>query len=172
MTALGQSDTDEGRVLAVFSGRQTGRPQEDRGAVAVEFALLLPLLMMFLFGIIQYGYGLFQLQAITSAVGEATQKATTGISDCDLFSSTVKSLAKGNGLDPADVTHVDVQWLTADGAASSVPDPLGLVRVTATFTPFKIGIPLLPFPDTITRSQTGSMQNVVALNLPGCNVAL
>jgi Flp pilus assembly protein TadG len=157
-------------VLAVSSPRRP-RPQ-DSGSVAVEFALLLPLLMMFLFGIIQYGYGLFQLQAITSAVSEATQQATTGISDCDLFSDTVETLAEGNGLNPEDVTHVKVQWLTATGADAPAPDPLGLVTVTATFTPFKIGIPFVPFPDTITRSQTGSMQNILALDLPGCDVAL
>src|SRR4051794_40211413 len=144
MTAPGQSTTGGGLVLAVLS-RRGPSPGPDQGAVAVEFALLLPLLMMFLFGIIQYGYGLFQLQAITSAVSEATQKATTGISDCGLFSGTVKDLAQGNGLDPADVTHVDVQWLTATGAAASAPDPLGQVKVTATFKPFKIGIPFVPF---------------------------
>ena len=162
---------EEGRVLAVSSRRRPNQAQ-DRGSVAVEFALLLPLLMMFLFGIIQYGYGLFQLQAITSAVSEATQKATTGITSCALFQDTVESLARGNGLNADDVTHVTVQWLTETGAATSAPDPLGLVKVTVTFAPFKIGIPFVPFPDTITRSQTGTMQNIISLNLPGCDVAL
>lgn len=158
--------------MLAMSPRPRSNRVPDDGSVAVEFALLLPLLMMFLFGIIQYGYGLFQLQAITAAVSEATQRATTGISDCDAFSTTLATLAEGNGLNPADVTHVNVQWLTATGADTAAPDPLGLVKVTATFTPFKIGIPFVPFPDTITRSQTGSMQNVIALDLPGCDVAL
>ena len=158
--------------MRALSSRRASPRAPDSGAVAVEFALVLPLLMLFLFGIIQYGYGLFQLQAITAAVGEATQKATTGVTSCDLFTETLRSLAADNGLDPGSVTHVDVQWLTASGAASSVPDPLGLVKVTATFTPFTIGVPFVPFPDTITRSQTGAVQNVVSLNLPGCNVAL
>jgi Flp pilus assembly protein TadG len=138
----------------------------------VEFALVLPLLMMFLFGIIQYGYGLFQLQAITAVVGEATQNATTGITDCGGFSSKLRDLAAGNGLDRESVTQVDVQWLTADGAAVAEPDPRGLVKVTATFVPFNIGVPFVPFPETITRSQTGAVQNIVSLDLPGCDVTL
>ena len=158
-------------MLAV-SSRQSSRRAPDSGAVAVEFALVLPLLMMFLFGIIQYGYGLFQLQAITATVGEATQQATTGITDCAGFSSTLQNLAAGNGLDRESLTQIDVQWLTGDGNPASAPDPLGLVRVTATFVPFKIGIPFVPFPDTITRSQTGAMQNIVSLDLPGCDVTL
>ena len=158
-------------MLAMSSRHRSSRSADD-GSVAVEFALLLPLLMMFLFGIIQYGYGLFQLQAITSAVSEATQRATTGISDCGDFSTTLRTLAEGNGLNPADVTQVNVQWMNAAGDDTAAPDPLGLVKVTATFTPFKIGIPFVPFPDTITRSQTGSMQNVISLDLPGCDVAL
>jgi Flp pilus assembly protein TadG len=155
-------------VLAVSSQRRPCRSQ-DSGAVAVEFALLLPLLMMFLLGIIQYGYGLFQLQAITAVVGEATQKASTGVTSCDLFSSTFTELTEGNGLNPADVTNVQVEWLTADGAPASAPDPLGLVKVTASFTPFSIGVPFVPFPDTITRSQTAALQNVVTLDLGNCN---
>jgi Flp pilus assembly protein TadG len=147
------------------------RQQADRGAVAVEFALLLPLLMLFLFGIIQYGYGLFQLQALTASVSEATQKATTGITDCGTFGTTTKALFQGNGIDPGNLTNLQVQWLTETGAPAGAPDPLGLVRVTATITPFKIGVPFVPFPSTITRSQTGTMQNVVDLDLSGCNGA-
>lgn len=148
------------------------RQQADRGAVAVEFALLLPLLMLFLFGIIQYGFGLFQLQALSASVSEATQKATTGITDCDTFRNTATQLFEGNGLTAGDVTNLQVEWLTEDGDPAGAPDPLGLVRVTATITPFKIGVPFVPFPSTITRSQTGTMQNVVDLDLTGCTGAL
>jgi hypothetical protein len=157
-------------VLTVASRRRPGqRPRPDSGAVAVEFALLLPLLMMFLFGIIQYGYGLFQLQAVTAAVGEATQKATTGISACPVFTDTVKNLVEGNGLNEGDIKAVNVEWLSAAGTHSDFPDPLGLVKVTVTYAPFKIGIPFVPFPDTITRSQTGTVQNIINLDLRGCS---
>jgi hypothetical protein len=156
-------------VLAESSRRRRDNPRET-GAVAVEFALLLPLLMMFLFGIVQYGFGLYQLQAFTATVADATQKASTGITSCGTFSSELKSLAAGNGLDGDDVTHVDVEWLTESGGPSAVPDLVGQVRVTATFTPFRIGIPFVPFPETISRTQSGTVQNIITLNLPGCDV--
>jgi Flp pilus assembly protein TadG len=158
-------------VPAIPSQHRPNGPR-DSGAAAVEFALVLPLLMMFLMGIIQYGYGLFQLQALSSTVSDITQKATTGVSDCGLFSSTLQTLAGDNGLNADDLQNVNVQWLTESGGASSVPSLLGRVRVTVTYEPFKIGLPFVPFPDTITRSQTGTMQNIATLNLPGCNVAL
>jgi hypothetical protein len=116
--------------------------------------------MLFLFGIIQYGYGLFQLQAFNSSLGDATQVAADGITDCGLFPGVLKGLADGNGLDGADVSGIQVHWLTADGSPSSGPVSLGRVQVTATFTPFKIGLPFVPFPDTITRSQTANVQDV------------
>jgi hypothetical protein len=168
MTALGQSDTDEGRVLAVFSGRQTGRPQEDRGAVAVEFALLLPLLMMFLFGIIQYGYGLFQLQAFNSALTETAESAGRQVDSCDLVTSTLQDLASGNGLDPGSISGVQVRWLDDLGTATASPVRLGRVQVSATFEPFKIGIPFVPFPDSITRTRTVTVQDVTVPTMGIC----
>ena len=57
--------------------RSTG-PSSDRGAAAVEFALVLPVLMLFLFGIIQYGYGLLQLQAFNSALSDASRTSLRG----------------------------------------------------------------------------------------------
>ena len=58
------------------------------------------------------------------------------------------------------MTHVGVQWLTATGAAASAPDPLGQVKVTATFTPFKIGIPFLPFFSLLTSDRAQAVQDV------------
>jgi hypothetical protein len=138
------------------------RAQRDAAAAAVEFALLLPVLMMFLFGIIQYGYGLFQLQQFTSTLNDASRLAATGITDCGLFKGSLQDLAGKNGLNANDVSAVNVQWLNAAGspAPGGVPTRLGLAKVTATFTPFKIGIPFLPFPDTISRSQTVMIQDI------------
>jgi Flp pilus assembly protein TadG len=148
------------RICRLTSEPGGRRLRGERGAAAVEFALLLPLLMLFLFGIIQYGYGLFQLQAFNSSLGDATQVAADGVTDCGLFPNVLKDLADGNGLNPTDVTDVHVNWQKPDGTSSTTPVQLGRVEVTATFTPFKIGLPFVPFPDTITRSQTANVQDV------------
>lgn len=45
----------------------------ERGASAVEFALLLPLLMMILFGIIEFGMALYRQSIITNASREGAR---------------------------------------------------------------------------------------------------
>jgi Flp pilus assembly protein TadG len=150
------------------------RPSQppDTGAVAVEFALLLPLLMMFLFGIIQYGYGFYQIQSLASVVGDATQQAATGIDSCESFSTELAALLQGSGLDPAGMQQLDVTWLTETGAASAIPSRLGKVRVSVAYKPFTIGVPFVPFPELLTRTQTASVQDVTAGDLSGCALDL
>jgi Flp pilus assembly pilin Flp len=155
-----------GRPTPEPGGERPGGDREN-GAAAVEFALVLPLLMLFLFGIIQYGYGLFQLQAFNSSLGDATQVAADGITNCSLFPNVLKDLADGNGLEGSAVSNIQVQWLASDGTASAIPEAGGQVQVTAVFTPFKIGLPFVPFPDTITRTQTASVQDIPVAD-PAC----
>ena len=150
----------------------SGASRSERGASAVEFALVLPLLLMFLFGIIQYGYGLFQLQALSSTVDEATRAAATGISDCGLFTGTLKGLADGNGLDADKLKAVQVQWTAKNRTPTDRPDPLGQVKVSVSLTPLRIGFPLIPFPGTLSSTKTAAMQSVDNLDLAGCNVRL
>jgi Flp pilus assembly protein TadG len=100
-------------ALAVTPGQAARR---EAGAVAVEFALLLPLLMLFLFGFIQYGYGLFQLQTFNSTVSDSARSLATGITGCSAFDSTLNTLVSGNGLDPAAISDVQVAWVNADGS--------------------------------------------------------
>jgi hypothetical protein len=138
----------------------------DTGAVAVEFALLLPLLMMFLFGIIQYGYGLFQLQTFNSTVSDSARSLATGITSCPSFNSTLDSLVSGNGLDPADVSDVRVQWVNSDG--STLPQRLGYAKLTVSYKPFKIGIPFVPFPNEFTETRTVAIQDIGNSSLTGC----
>ena len=138
----------------------------DSGAVAVEFALLLPLLMLFLFGIIQYGYGLFQLQTFNSTVSDSAQSLATGITSCSGFDDTLNKLVTGNGLDPAAISNVKVQWLNQDG--STLPNRLGYAELTASYAPFKIGIPFIPFPDQFTRTRIVAVQDIGNSTLAGC----
>ena len=142
--------------------------EHDTGAVAVEFALLLPLLMLFLFGIIQYGYGLFQLQTFSSAIADSAQDLQTGVSSCGAFATALGQIAGDDGLDASSITNVSVQWRDDQGNPISYPQRFGYATVTASYTPFKIGVPFIPFPDQLTRSQTVLVTDIVNATPTGC----
>lgn len=145
--------------------------QGETGAVAVEFALILPILMLFLFGVIQYGYGLFQLQSFSAAVDEAGRDASTGVPDCTAFSTLITRAISENGLSTGDLTDARLEWLGRGGQVTSLPEPFGQVRITATYRTFDIGMPGVPFPASITRSSTTGVQSVLNSGLTGCTGA-
>ena len=51
------------------------RPRREDGAAAVEFALVVPLLLVLLFGIISYGYMLSFRQALSQSAAEGARAA-------------------------------------------------------------------------------------------------
>jgi Flp pilus assembly protein TadG len=58
--------------------RRAGSGLRDRGAVAVEFALLLPLLLLIVFGIIDFGRALNAQITLTQAAREGARFASVG----------------------------------------------------------------------------------------------
>ena len=54
--------------------------REQGGATAVEFALILPVLILFVFGIIGFGLAFMQMQTIRGALREGGRAAATGAS--------------------------------------------------------------------------------------------
>ncbi len=149
-----------------WSHPPAGERTSDSGAVAVEFALLLPILMLFLFGIIQYGYGLFQLQTFNSTVSDSARSLSTGITNCTAFNGTLDSIAGGNGLDPTALSDIHVEWVNSDG--SPLPQRLGYAKLTVSYAPFKIGVPFIPFPDEFTRTRLVAIQDIGNSSLTGC----
>jgi Flp pilus assembly protein TadG len=65
-------------LLAPRSNR--GR-RSDTGAAAVEFALVALILFALIFGIISFGFALFNQQGAVQAAREAARKASVGVSD-------------------------------------------------------------------------------------------
>jgi Flp pilus assembly protein TadG len=55
--------------------RQAGAGERERGASLVEFALVVPLLTLFLFGIVQFGIAYDMKQSINSAAREGARTA-------------------------------------------------------------------------------------------------
>ena len=86
------------------------KTRDEDGAVAVEFAILLPLLVVILFGIISVGIALFRVVNYTSAAREGARysavhcrpEATACTSD--LIVARVTQTANGNPISPGSPT--------------------------------------------------------------------
>jgi len=76
--------------------------RRERGAAAVEFALVVPLLLMLVFGIISYGMMLSFRQGLTQAASEGARAAAVTIVDAD--KPTAAASAVGEALSPYGVT--------------------------------------------------------------------
>lgn len=150
------------------------RAKRDQGAAAVEFALVTPPLLLLLFGIVQYGYGFFQLQAAQAAVREAARTASVGIDACTGAAGTltswdevVDSATTGNGLSPVDVTRATLTFDNPDVTAPAAPVRGDTVTAEITYTP-GLRFPLVPFPDSITRRATTTVEDVGGLAVASC----
>ena len=64
--------------------QMTKRFHRDGGAAAVEFALVLPILIIFVFGIIGFGVAFMQMQTIRGALREGGRFAATGASTTEV----------------------------------------------------------------------------------------
>jgi len=99
----------------------------ERGASAVEFALLLPLLMLIVFGIIEFGIGLYRQAVLTNASREGARSGIVQcITNCPSMSAAVTTYLTSAGINPAQVTQS-----YACGAGVTIP---GGVPVCVTLT--------------------------------------
>jgi Flp pilus assembly protein TadG len=71
-------------MAAIVTGRRNPRPRWDEGAAAVEAALVLPLLFLFIFAIIEFGRSLWQWNTMLLAVEQAGRWAMINNSDTNL----------------------------------------------------------------------------------------
>lgn len=58
--------------------------RQEGGAAAIEFALIMPLLVLFVFGIIGFGLAFMQMQTIRGALREGGRAAATGASTSEV----------------------------------------------------------------------------------------
>jgi Flp pilus assembly protein TadG len=134
----------------------------ETGAAAVEFALVLPLLFVLLFGIIEFGFGLFQLQAAQASVREAARGVALGVESCAEVEDLVERAVQNNGLGIAPTgIAVSLRITPSPEAAVTPPNPErgDSAVLTLTYEP-TLDFPLIPFPSEITRRSGTTLEDV------------
>ncbi len=140
--------------MSVFGGLyRRGRAGRDRGASLVEFAVALPLLLILVLGIIEFGFVLAQMNEIRHGALEGARYAAVSRPDFD----------GGGGVgDAADVLSLTCDSINLPGTTVSVALSggtsrldFGTLTVTAD-TESLSGFPLISamLPDTLTNEAT------------------
>lgn len=128
-----------------------GRPHGRRGAQALEFALLLPVLMMVLAGVGDYGWLFFQQHNLVHGVQEGLRAGISAEDDIDPVSfaeDAAEASLLNAGFDASDIT------VTASLVGGAKPNVLLHVQAQAAFTPF---FGFVPVPSTISSDLTGRL---------------
>ena len=90
------------------------REQDQEGAVALEFALIAPILILLFFGIIYFGLTIFRLQVVESATREAARAMAVGAD-----AATVESVLDATSPTFGD-SELNVTAYRRDGVAATV----------------------------------------------------
>ncbi|NMV40008.1 TadE/TadG family type IV pilus assembly protein [Ralstonia insidiosa] len=139
--------------VRMFAARRRG----SRGATAVEFAMVLPVLLVLMLSIVYYGVILAMQQVLTLAAEEGARAALRYQS-----SNTLRVAAAYTAVNAALPSFISSQVTTNQSGSPLVTCPtiasmqcLSVVLtlpVTTGTTPLLPSIPLLPVPSTLTGS--------------------
>lgn len=139
-------------------------PRDDRGASAVEFALVMPFLLLIVFGLIQYGLYFFSSQTGSNTINVAARQLTVG--NCDT-AAELNTLVN-NRLGSAQVGTATVTRTYYDVAGAPLADQLpanadigGTVKVEITFDSVDLNFPFVPFLDNaeVYRTVTARVED-------------
>jgi len=116
----------------VIRQARRGSANSERGAAAVEFALLLPLLVLLIFGMIDFGRAINAQITITQAAREGARALALGQAT---YQTRAAQAGIGLGLKASNVTELpDSSSVTGCPAGSAQNGDDAVVKVTYTFT--------------------------------------
>ena len=129
--------------------KHRGRLRDEEGAAAVEFALIAGLLVMLVFGLIEYGLAFWQIQSLRAATREGARVAAVGGNPAQVSGAVVDASA---GALPAGFTGISTSPSGGcpEPSAATPIDQSVTVRIDNASLPaevqstFSIDIPLLP----------------------------
>lgn len=139
-------------------GLRQGRDRE-RGAAAVEFALVAPLLLLLVFGIITYGYMLSFRQAISQGAAEGARAAAVGV---QAFNTTQEASRRTAALASVNEALQSYGVSCSSGATCTVTfttcGSARCVQVLVSYPyaarPLTPKLPLVPLPQTLSYTAT------------------
>lgn len=130
--------------------RRPGRGHE-RGAAALEFALMAPVVLLAILGVLQYAYHFWSLETASAAAREAARRVSVGTSwDC------VQQEAIDRATLPALTTASIAVTTTYAFATDAVGD---VVEVTVTFDSLDLGLFPLPSGGRVSETVATTVQN-------------
>lgn len=134
-----------------------GRRRDQEGAAAVEFALVLPLLLMLVFGIIDFGYLVNRSSMVNNAARDAAREGSLHATSAEIVAVADDALSGVPG------ASTEVTCTKPDGTACGVSYDTdaaagGTVIVTVTYVHEMITPISLVFGDSVDVSRTARMR--------------
>ena len=148
--------------MTLLGRRRTG--DGERGSAMVEFAIVSSLALTLIFGIIEFGQGLYTYHLISNAARLGSRYAMVRGSACtatgcpaaaDDVQTYVRGLAPG--VDTSSLT-VTTTWSATPTCVSGANDPGCVVTVSVTY-PFRFVVPLLA---SLTIPMSSASQMVIS----------
>ncbi|MFH1681699.1 MAG: TadE family protein [Candidatus Eisenbacteria bacterium] len=130
-------------VFGVLRGRRR------RGQAVIEFALVLPILLLVLLGITEFGRAFWTLNVLTQAAREGARLAAVG-GNLEAVETRVEEVLDASRIEPVE------GGITLDGPDPSDPDQRVTVSVTSNFNVLSRSI--LPITGTIPLTGTAVMR--------------
>lgn len=136
------------------------RRRDERGAEAVEFALVVPILVLIVFGIIVYGMVFAQSLSLSNAARQAARSGVVQGTTCAQIGTLAQDASSTMGMNGASAT-VLIRRGASDGAATAActgggtvqpcsTQPVGTnIYVTLTYAATPI-VPFVPAPSQLT----------------------
>jgi len=98
----------------------------EAGTSTVEAVIVLPLMLVLMFGIIEFGISYTRWNSLTNAVREGAREGVVFRSPCDsgpvttLIETTVSDFANSSGIDPSEITTTVTGACTGTGTQLTV----------------------------------------------------
>ncbi|MCW2925814.1 MAG: TadE family protein [Thermoleophilia bacterium] len=112
----------------------TGTPEPEAGQAMVEFALVLPVLCVLLFGIVEFGLAFWHYQMVSAAASEGARRGAISRTASDRTSRVIQTVKDSSPqLDPTKIsTTVTSTWAAGSTITVNVsyPQTISIMGVT------------------------------------------